>query len=229
MPRIARVVVPGLPHHVTQRGNRRAPIFLEPGDQTIYRRILADECVRRRVEVWAYCLMPNHAHLILTPSDETGLALAVGESHRRYTCFINTRQGWMGHLFQGRYASVAMDERHLLAAARYVTLNPVRARLVNRAEDWLWSSARAHLEGSDDGLVVVRPLLDRVESFAELLGQKDETAFASIRASESTGRPLGDSGFVAELEARLGRMIGRRPGGRPAAGRPGRGHETHFP
>jgi putative transposase len=99
MPRIARIVVPGLPHHVTQRGNRRAPIFLEPGDETLYRRILAEECARRGVEVWAYCLMPNHVHLILTPSDEAGLGLAVGECHRRYAGFINTRQGWIGHLF----------------------------------------------------------------------------------------------------------------------------------
>ena len=227
MPRIARIIVPGLPHHVTQRGNRRAPIFIEPGDQTLYRRILATECVRRGVEVWAYCLMPNHVHLILTPSDEDGLALAVGESHRRYTSFINTRQEWVGHLFQGRYASVVMDERHLIAAARYVSLNPVRARLVSRAEDWMWSSVKAHLAGQDDGLVAVRPLLDRVGDFAGLLSQQGEGGFSRIRAAEATGRPLGDQAFVAELETRLGRVITRRAGGRPAAS--GRGHETHFP
>jgi putative transposase len=112
-----------------------------------------------------------------------------------------------------------MDERHLFAAARYVSLNPVRARLVNRPEDWRWSSAKAHIEGCDDGLVTVRPLLDRVESFAELLAHADETGFANLRTSEVTGRPLGDRMFVAALEAKLGRTIERRPGGRPPAGR----------
>ena len=105
MSRLARSVVPGLP--LTQRGNRREPIFFEDGDQEVYRDLLAEQAIRRRVEVWAYCLMPNHVHLILTPSDEAGLGLAVGEAHRRYANFINTRGRWTGHLFQGRYASVA--------------------------------------------------------------------------------------------------------------------------
>ena len=113
MARLARVVAPGLPHHVTQRGNRRGPIFFEPGDQVVYCSVLAAQAKRHGVEVWAYCLMPNHVHLILTPSDERGLGLALGEAHRRYTSFINARAGWTGHLFQNRFASVVMDERHL--------------------------------------------------------------------------------------------------------------------
>ena len=109
MTRSARLVVPGLPHHVTQRGNRREAIFFEDGDQEIYRDLLAEQTRKARVEVWAYCLMPNHVHLVLAP--EEGLGRAVGETHRRYTNFINARGRWTGHLFQSRFASVAMVAR----------------------------------------------------------------------------------------------------------------------
>lgn len=150
MARLARIIVPGIPHHVTQRGNRREPIFFEPGDQEVYRDLLAEQTQKARVAIWAYCLMPNHVHLIAVPADVQGLGRAIGEAHRRYTNFINARGRWTGHLFQSRFASVTMDETHLIAAVRYVSLNPVRARLVARAEHWAWSSARAHLAGRDD-------------------------------------------------------------------------------
>jgi putative transposase len=143
MARLARMVVAGLPHHVTQRGNRREPIFFEDGDQDIYRDLLAEQARKAGVEVWAYCLMPNHVHLILSPARADGLGLAVGETHRRYTNFINTRGRWTGHPFQSRFASVAMDDLHLLAAVSYVSLNPVRAGLTQYAADWAWSSVRA--------------------------------------------------------------------------------------
>lgn len=118
MTRHALIIVPGLPHHVTQRGNRREAMFFEDGDQEIYRDLLSEQCLKAEVEVWAYCLMPNHVHLILTPCTEGGLGRAVGEAHRRYTNFNNARGRWTGHLFQSRFASVAMDEGHLMAAVR---------------------------------------------------------------------------------------------------------------
>ena len=158
MARRPRIVVPGLAHHVTQRGNRREPIFFETGDQEVYRDLLAEQAHKARLAVWAYCLMPNHVHLIVVPEDEDGLGRAIGEAHRRYTNFVNARGRWTGHLFQSRFASVAMDDAHLTAAVRYVSLNPVRARLAARPEDWAWSSVRAHLAGADDGLAVVKPL-----------------------------------------------------------------------
>ena len=109
---------------------------------------MAEWCDRYRVQVWAYCLMPNHVHLIAVPASSDGLRGAIGEAHRRYTTVINRREGWRGHLWQGRFASYVMDDRYTLAAARYVELNPVRAGLVARAEDYPCSSARAHLLGS---------------------------------------------------------------------------------
>lgn len=218
MARLARIVVPGYPHHVTARGNRREPIFFKDGDQDLYCDMLAEQMRKAAVEVWAYCLMPNHVHLILRPSDADGMARAMGAAHRRWANFVNARGRWRGHLFDGRFASVAMDEAHLLAAVRYVALNPVRARLVTRPQDWAWSSVSAHLAGEDDGLVSVGPVLERVDDFASWVeADSDGGAFAAIRAAEHTGRPLGTADFVADLERYLGRPIARRaPGRKPA-------------
>src|SRR5271169_4744085 len=113
--------------------------------------------------------MPNHTHLIAVPASEDGLRGAIGEAHRRYTRRINFREKWRGYLWQGRFASFVMDEPHLIAAARYVELNPVRARLAARAEEWPWSSALAHLRGQDDCLVKVAPLLSMIGDWGGLL------------------------------------------------------------
>lgn len=216
MTRRARIVVPGLPHHITQRGNRREPVFFEAGDQEIYRDLLAEQSRKARVEIWAYCLMPNHVHIVAVPQDAQGLGRAIGETHRRYTNFINARGRWSGHLFQSRFASVPMDEAHLMACVRYVSLNPVRARLVAKAEDWPWSSVRAHLAGRDDVLATVAPVLLRQRDFASLLAPdgSDEEMFARIRSAEGCGRPLANEDFVMGLERILGRPIARRAPGR---------------
>src|SRR6202789_2286051 len=136
MARLARVVIPGLPHHVTQRGNGRARVFFCDEDYALYRDLLAAACRAAGVEIWAYVLMPTHVHLILTPGDSDGLRRALAPAHRRYAGHIHARRKRSGHFWQGRFGAVAMDEEHLGAALRYVALNPVRARLVARAEDW---------------------------------------------------------------------------------------------
>lgn len=218
MARMARVVAAGVPHHVTQRGNRRQQTFFSDDDYQNYLALLAESCRKARVVVWAYCLMPNHVHLILVPRDGDGLRAALADAHRRYSREINFREGWRGYLWQGRFASFPMDDNYLLACARYVELNPVRARLVGQARDWRWSSARAHLKGQDDGLVRVSPLLERVEDWRSFLEEGvDSTTRDAIRASERTGRPLGDKGFIRKLEKRLDRTLTRRkPGPKPA-------------
>jgi putative transposase len=214
MARIGRFVVPDLPHHVTQRGNRRGTVFFGEDDYALYRDLLSEACGREGVAVWSYCLMPNHVHLILTPRTSEGLGRALGKAHRRYSAFINARLRVTGHLFQARFASVVMDEAHLMAAARYGALNPVRARLVERAQDWRWSSAGAHLAGGDDGLVTVAPLLDRCAGrFADLLDdEQDSGALTALRAAETLGRPLGSPDFLDRLAAQMGRNP--RPGKR---------------
>ena len=215
MARIARLVVPGLPHHVTQRGNRRGTTFFEDADYRLYLDLLSASAAKADVEVWAYCLMPNHVHVILTPADPDGLRRVFADLHRRYTARINARCHWTGHLWQGRFGSVVMDEAHLIAAARYVSLNPVRARLAASAEDWAWSSVRAHLAGQDDRVVKVGPLLDRIGDFGDFLGEPfDEAAlFAPLRRSETTGRPLGAAEWVADLERASGRILAPRKRG----------------
>jgi putative transposase len=207
MARLARVVVPGYPHHVTQRGNGRARTFFDESDYALYRDLLAEHCRAAAVEVWTWCLMPNHVHLILVPSDRDGLRRALSRVHRRYAGVIQARRKRSGHFWQGRFGAVAMDEQHLAAALRYVSLNPVRARLVQRAQQWRWSSTRAHLHGKDDGVTALAPVKDRFPRFADLLGEEpEEDLFAQLRAAESVGRPLGDQRFLARLE----RMTGRR-------------------
>jgi len=208
MARWARVVVPTIPHHVTQRGTRRLPVFFCGDDYRTYLRLLRDWCDREGVSVWAYCLMNNHVHLVLVPETETGLARAIGEAHRRYTRAINFRQGWRGYLFQGRFASCPMDGRYLLAAVRYVELNPVRAQMVESAWDYPWSSAAAHMQGKDDRLIKVKPMLERVADWREYLGQDmDPAELKALRRYNRTGRPLGDERFIVRLERATGREL----------------------
>ena len=161
MARMARLVVPGHPHHVTQRGVRRMKTFLRDADYETYLALLTTWCGEAGTKIWAWCLMPNHVHLILVPRDEDGLRSALAQTHRRYTRKINAREGWQGHLWQERFHSFPMDEAHLLAAVRYVELNPVRAGLVKRPEQWRWSSAKAHRQGREDGVTALAPMLRR--------------------------------------------------------------------
>jgi putative transposase len=209
MARLARVIVPGLPHHVTQRGNRRMQVFFCDDDYLLYLDLLRERCHKAAVEIWAYCLMPNHVHLILTPSTPDGLARALGETHRRYCGVINARLRVTGHLFQSRFGSVVMDEAHLMAAVRYVALNPVRARLVARAQDWRWSSVRAHLGLAEADYVLTQPVLDRCDDqFADLIATAPEPHYiAALRAAETIGRPLGSEGFLDKVTRLTGREI----------------------
>ena len=209
MARLPRLIVPGIPYHVTQRGNRRAQTFFEVGDYALYRDMLAQAAEKAGAEVWSYCLMPNHVHVIVVPGDPDGLRRTFADTHRRYTGFINARHRWTGHLWQGRFGAVAMDEAHLAAAVRYVAMNPVRARLVERAEDWDWSSTRAFLGLTDDPLVHCAPLRERYGDFARFLGQAgdDGPEWRALRMSETTGRPLGSGTWLKALEDHTGRVL----------------------
>ncbi|WP_397405198.1 transposase [Phenylobacterium sp.] len=219
MARLSRVVIPGVPHHVTQRGNRRERTFFEDGDYQLYLDLLADAARAAGVEVWSYCLMPNHVHLVVTPGDEEGLWRTFRKVHRHYTGYINARMRTTGHLWQGRYGSVAMDEGHLLSALRYVALNPVRARLVERAGDWRWSSTPALLAGRDDAVVRVAPALERVGEFAAFLDEDfdEAAAYGPLRKAELIGRPVGAADWITAMEARTGLTLapgkrGPKPG-----------------
>jgi putative transposase len=218
MARIARVVAPGFPHHITQRGNRRQQTFFFSDDYRAYIELMAEWCGRCGVEIWAYCLMPNHVHLLAAPESADGLYRAIGEAHRRYTRRVNFREGWRGHLWQGRFASYVTDDRYLLAAARYIETNPVRARLAEKPEDWPWSSAAAHIHGIDDSLVRAAPLLKiKGGDWRRFLSTAiPEKTVEDLRRHERTGRPLGNDNFVDRLEHLLDRSLRRgKPGPKP--------------
>jgi putative transposase len=181
-----------VPHHVTQRGNRRQQTFFTDSDYYLYLSILARVSKRWEVSVWTYCPMPNHVHLILVPPTADSLTRAVSELHRSYTAAINRRHGWTGCLWQGRYHSFPMDERHLLRAARYLLLNPVRAGLTKRAVDWPFSSAHCHVEGRSNSIVDVEPLAARVDDWDEFLATDvAPEELELLRHHQRTGRPLG--------------------------------------
>ena len=219
MARLARVVAPGLPHYVTQRGNCGQKVFFTKADYALYLELLQHHCAKERVTVLAYCLMPNHVHLIAVPKKAESLGRAIGEAHRRYTRHINATQDWQGHLWQDRFASFPMDESHLQMAARYIELNSVRARLVRSPAKYAWSSVHAHLAGKDDGLVSVKPLLELVADWpAFLRGGADDQYLQTLRRHERTGRPAGDSKFIGRLEKRLQRVLKKqKPGPKPAS------------
>ena len=224
MARLAGLVVPGLPHHITQRGNRRQQTFFGEDDYAAYVELMARWCGEEGVEVWAYCLMPNHVHLIAVPQSERALARAIGEAHRRYTRRINFREKWRGYLWQGRFASFVMDEPYLIAAGRYVERNPVRAALAERAEQWPWSSAAAHVAGRSDGWAESAWLNERTAGWvcpwADYLGAADGDGIGpALRLHERTGRPLGEKPFVERIGALLGRNLLPGKGGRPRKNR----------
>jgi putative transposase len=222
---MARLVIPGIPHHVTQRGNGRAPTFFSDDDYALYRDLLAEHCAAAGVEVWAWVLMPNHVHLILTPSHEDGLRAALSRTHRRYAGHIHAREKRTGHFWQGRFGCVAMDEAHLAAAIVYVALNPVRARLVERAQDWRWSSVHAHLGApAGDGITKTAPVAERFPDLADRIAAgEDEAMSARLRRAEQIGRPVGDAAFIAALERRTGRSLAPTPPGPKPKDRPGEG------
>ncbi len=205
-----------MPHHVTQRGNRRQQTFFNEEDYHSYLGLMAEWCEARQVDIWAYCLMPNHIHLIALPKEKESLTLAIGEAHRRYTRRINFREGWRGHLWQGRFSSFIMDENHLIACTKYIEMNPVRAGLVQRARDWPWSSAKAHIREQDDLLVKVKPLLDMTEKrWSKFLNEYPEEAeIELLKKHERTGRPLGSQTFVKKVEILLGRFLQPQKAGR---------------
>jgi len=218
MPRIARIVAPGYPHHIIQRGNRRQTTFFSNDDYGAYIDLMGTWCAEYGVEIWAYCLMPNHVHLVAVPKEKDSLNLAIGEAHRRYTRMINFREGWRGHLWQGRFASYVMDEKYLLACVRYVENNPVRAKLSDQADGWQWSSARAHISGKNDRLVNVRPLLDLVKKdWAEFLNiAVPDIEINDMQKHERTGRPLCSSWFLDQLESLLSQPLKpKKPGRKP--------------
>ncbi len=218
MARLARVVLPGHPHHVTQRGVRALDIFAGDDDRNLYLQLLAEQSARAGVEILAWCLMSNHVHLIAVPREAQSLARAVGEAHRRYAQQVNIAQGLRGHLFQERFFSCLLDEQHLVGAIRYLERNPVRAGLARRVGDYAWSSARYHLGlRQRDPLVRERRPFGLNVNWRKLL-EMEPAEIEALRRATRTGWPLADENLARQAETVLRRRVRKmRPGPRPGS------------
>ncbi len=146
MSRRSRAVIPGCPHHLTQRGNNRREIFFNDSERETYLKLLRHYCSEYGVTILGYCLMTNHVHLIATPQRENSLAKAVGRTHNDYSRWLNVGRRESGHVWQNRFYSCPLERRHLWAALAYVERNPVRAGMVAEPANWPWSSAVAHIK-----------------------------------------------------------------------------------
>ena len=218
MTRAARIIVPGVPHHVTQRGNRGMNVFESDADRKAYLRFLKRYSNRYGLDVWGYCLMTNHIHLVVVPQHETALSNALRDTHTVYAMYFNSRTQSNGHVWQGRFYSCPLDDAHLWVAMRYVELNPVRAGMVDCPENYPWSSAAAHCGLRSDPLLTQSfppPDVD-IDWKAWLYAvHHEDTNYERIRNHTRTGRPCGTDSFVAKLETLLKRTLRPKKGGRP--------------
>ncbi len=216
MARTARVVAEGYPHHIVQRGNRRQQVFFSDHDRLEYLRLLKDQSEVYGLKIWAYCLMDNHVHLIVVPEQRESLAKAIGEAHKRYTRMIHFREGWRGYLWQGRFGSFVLDDEYVYAAVRYVERNPVRAKLVEKAGDYKWSSAGAHIDGENGDVLTRFYLQGEIKDWVGYLaGDEDKEDLKLMRRHGATGRPLGGKEFMEQLAKKLGVDLAPRKQGRP--------------
>lgn len=216
MARFARAVAVNCAHHITQRGVDRQRVFYTDADRRTYLALLASASENARLRVLAYCLMDNHVHLVAIPEEATSLAVALKSTHGRYAAYCNARKGRSGHLWQNRYYSCALDEAHLRAALRYVERNPVRAQLVERVQDYRWSSAAAHLELCERPALLDATFpaqLGGAGGWRALLAEPEElTLIRNLQRGTFSGRPAGSDSFVKALEQTLERKLLPRQG-----------------
>ena len=219
MPRISRVVAIGYPHHITQRGNYRQEIFFDNGDRQKYLSLLQAESTRYKLKLLAYCLMANHVHFIVVPERKDSMGNVFKYASMKYSQYFNKKIGNKGHLFQGRYFSSIMDERHMMVCARYIERNPVRAEIVKDACDWNWSSAKEHCGLKEDSFGVnqlFQYMGDDYGKWKDFIAESDNLEdIIEIRKQTKKGRPLGETNFVKRLEKKLNRSLILRPRGRP--------------
>jgi putative transposase len=226
MARRPRFVLPGAPHHVTQRGNNRQDVFFSDGDRIRYLQLLGEHSLRHDVRILGWCLMTNHVHLIVIPPSPESLALTLGQVHSQYALEQNRQHRRVGHLWQNRFFSCALEPAHLLAALHYVELNPVRAGMTPAASDWPWSSARAHSSAAVVDELLDWPWMDWMEErrlggwnhddWKEALGWAvSSDPVEQIRRATRLGEPLGSVSFVSGLEAAAGHRLRVWSRGRP--------------
>lgn len=217
MPRIARIVVIGCPHHITQRGNYQQKTFSSKADYEKYLQWLSEYCKKYKLSILAFCLMPNHVHFISIPQQSDSLSKTFNACHMRYSQYYNKKNNNKGHLWQGRFYSCPLDEGHLYEAIRYVENNPVRAKIVKKAEEWKWSSAKAHLHKEKINLALgdIGDHKDIPDWDQYLTEKQDDKIIKKIKSNTLTGRPSGNDSFVSKIENMFGKRLRPLPEGRP--------------
>ena len=218
MPRIARLVLPDYPHHITQRGNYQQRVFKTEKDYICYINLLKKYMKEYSLSILSFCLMPNHVHFICIPGNENSLANTFKMTHMLYAQYLNKRDNLKGHLWQGRFFSTILDEKYLYAAVRYVERNPVRAKLVREPWDWKWSSARTHVTGEncDIPLCDISQFID-IENWVKYLSEsEDEKLIKIIRKNTMSGKPSGEDTFLNRLETIFGINLSVLKRGRPS-------------
>ena len=216
MTRTARIVLPDYPHHVTQRGVRSMIVFRNDTDRQKYIQYVRRYCDEAGIEVWAWCLMDNHVHLVVVPKTIEALARGIGEGHRHYTLYFNEPDDAHGHLFQERFHSFPVQvEGYLFNVVRYVECNPVRAGIVQEAEKYPWSSARHHAGNAPDPLVRNSPIRELFPQWTTVLREQSVKICDEIRAHTRSGMPYGSDAWIQQLEHNIGRSLRPSPMGRP--------------
>ena len=208
-----------MPHLITQRGEQGRQVFFCADDCREYLRLMAQTCERWDVKVLAYCLMPNHVHMVVVPTKANALARALGEAHRRYAVYVNERYGNQGRLWHARFASFAAQEELAPVLARYVERDPVDCNMVDRPEGFTWSSASVRAQGGEEPLLSDPPPTPDGQSWADYIAQPgDKDQAVLIGKHERTGRPMGELDFILGIEKELGRRLRPRKRGRKPKG-----------
>ena len=217
MARIARVVIPNVPHHVVRHGNGRTVVFPDDEMRQFFLDLLAENAPRHGLIVHAYCLMPTRVHLVVVPPRVDSLASAFKSVYLRYTDEFNRRAGVRGLIWEGRADSCPLDETFFPVAVRFVEQSPKRERLVRKAECYRWSSAAGHCGRVVDPILPDDPVkLKRVRDWSAWLRKSDPAEVVDqLRSCTRTGRPAGSKQFIDKLERLTGRTLHRRPPGRP--------------
>lgn len=220
MPRIARLVVPDYPHHITQRGNYRQDVFRDDADRRQYLEFIADYSQKYNLEILGYCIMNNHVHFLVIPKKEDSLAMVFRIAHTRYSQYFNKKMNAHGHLWQGRFYSCVLDDRRLLATARYIERNPVRVKVIKKPVDYAWSSAKCHSGILHKNIIDTNSLFRYIDieqsQWIDFIDKSDEPDDISmIRKYTMTGRPLGSNSFIQKLEKMFDERLHALPIGRP--------------
>ena len=217
MARLARLVLPNFPHHLVQKGNNAQSVFLDSNDYSRYIQLACKYSHKYSVDISAYCLMSNHIHILAAPAKENGLAEMMRPVAGLYARYFNKKYGKKGHLWETRfYSSVVEADSYLFCVAQYIELNPVRAGIVTKPEDWRFSSATHHINGVADPLVSAQLYEEsEMEQYRKILaeGPEDEV-IEEIRSCTSGCKPIGGKRFIARLARKFGIMQGG-PSGRP--------------